>query len=246
MQLHQSTLFVTVMIVKIMKRIVIDFLIIIIRKMTEPSASSSSSSFCHPPRVSDKHGGCRVCQVYKSDLMVLSGHNELQPTALPTKRSAQMFRVHADCCKTPMISACWREYPVVGFFIANLLCGNDEEENFRPSTYISNHPNDFDWNNQDVITGLPEVKWRINTKYAINNKPQDEPKKDDIDDDDVTNSSQQTPTTTVFGHPGFPPLFLFGFLWRNFVSSPTLLTTAATTSPPFPLPPKGEEFFRDM
>jgi hypothetical protein len=131
-----------------------------------------------------------------------------------------------------MISACWREYPVVGFFVANLLCGKDEEDYVRPATYISNHSNDFDWNHED-ITGLPPVKWRINTKYA---KRLQEPKNHDDDHDDDTNSQR-----SVFGHPGFPPLFLFGFIWRNFVSGPGIATPS-----PFPLPPRGQEFFRNL
>ncbi|KAG7360861.1 hypothetical protein IV203_035960 [Nitzschia inconspicua] len=173
-------------------------------------------------RVADKNGGVRVCQVYKTNIRVLQGNDLLRPTAIdPTllndKPPFQMFRFHSDCCQTPLISASWKDLSVVGFFVANFLIGSDEESQFCMATSIMAHPSTFDWYTEDV-SGLPPIQWRINKKYA---KHPEELRRG--------------------GWQGFPPLFILGFLWRNFVVGPS-----SKISHPLPFPPKGKVVIRHL
>lgn len=182
-------------------------------------------------RISDRYGGIRICQVYKSDLIVLEGYSHLQCTALAPKklsdpdRPFQMFRFHTDCCHTPMISAYWRELPVVGFPVANLVvdndppmdspCDDDESDQICVSDYISQDPAQFDWN-EEHLSCLPPVQYRVQTQHAKGEK-------------------------LPIGALGFPNRFVLGFLWRNFV-----LGIGQNKASPFPLPEVGQERYRDM
>ena len=171
-------------------------------------------------RVADKHGGVRVCQVYKSDIKVARGMDHLKLTVLDPKRLSedrpfQMMRVHTDCCGSPMISAFWRDLPVVGVFISNLQLHVDKEQPFCMASKIADDPESFDWDKDD-IPGLPEVRWRINEKYA-----------------------KQPELLRPGGSEKFSPLFIFSFLWRNFVVGRNKKEPC-----PFILPPVGKEVVR--
>lgn len=186
-------------------------------------------------RISDRYGGIRIIQVYKTDVVVLAGTHLLRCTALdPEKmtdpnRPFQMFRFHADCCNSPMISAYWRDLPVMGVFVANLVVTNNSDTDEAPvpfchetqhimcvSDYISDDPEHFDWN-EEQLPGLPPVQYRLQTKYARSKTP-------------------------LKGALGFPNRFLLGFLWRNFFG----LGIGRNKVSPLPLPAVGQEVYRDL
>jgi Family of unknown function (DUF6151) len=182
-------------------------------------------------RISDRNGGLRICQVYKSDLIVLEGRNRLQATVLdPAKRKDQgmpfqVFRFHAECCQSPMISACLREFPVVGFFVANLVdvkdagegAPGDENVSQQPclSDYISDDPEKFDWNDEQ-LSGLPPVQYRIQTQYAKGKKLPE-------------------------GALAFPNRLVLSVMWRSFV-----VGLGKNNTSPFPFPAAGQEIYRNM
>jgi hypothetical protein len=183
--------------------------------------------------ISDRYGGIRIFQVYKTDVVVLAGRNRLQCTALDPKKLTdpnqpfQMFRFHADCCKSPMISAYWRDLPVMGVLVANLVVENDSitkgtnatirngAQEMCVSDYISDDAEDFDWN-KEQLSGLPQVQYRVHTKFARSKTP-------------------------LEGALGFPNRFVLGFLWRNF-----FLGIRKNKTSPMPLPDLGQEVYRDM
>ena len=210
-------------------------------------------------RVSDKHGGIRVCEVMNHELDIMKGRELLRPTSLK-KPGGIVWRFHTECCKTPMIAGSFRDFgiPQVGFFVSNLLlpfeldgggknddnngCTTNEDDNNKPyycvaSIYMKNTIDDlneddidFDWDSE-CRSGLPQpVDYRFHTRYAKNHPE----------------------TMRPGGSKGIPGGFLLGFLWRNVIRRNLPSWIATNQAPPLspdsilPFPKKGDEIFRDV
>jgi len=184
--------------------------------------------------VVDVQGGTRTCQVYRRSVRLVKGAEYLQfsyfnPNQVPL-RPQQMFRGHTTCCNSPLISAFWRELPVMGLYAANIQLQQDDSDNGKNCEYnMQINPTTQLWEN-DAKNHL----YRINCECAL--LPSTEDDDDDNNNDhhgegtaqSASSPGEQTwqepkptpPTPPIQppkGSPTFPVTLLVRFLWRNYV-----------------------------
>ena len=150
--------------------------------------------------VVDNQGGSRTCQVFRRNVRILKGSNllvssYLDPLKVPSGRPQRMYRIHTECCGTPICSAYWDELPLMGIYAANMKIIDDG--NKKAHTFVYHDPKDKNWGDDEHTstagTIIPSPEYRINCMYAKSENP------------------------IEGGHPEFPIKFLIRFLWRNFV-----------------------------
>lgn len=165
-------------------------------------------------KVVDAQGGSRVCQVFGSNVEILSGQDKLQvstldPAIVPKGRPHQLLRVHATCCMTPMFSSSWRELPTIGFYAANVIVPGDNVNDRDYDRFVTPNESTGCWDDDEPYLGPPS--YRINTKWALT-KPESG------------------------GDEEFPPSFLMRFIFRNIVP----LSRGNRNPYPYPLPPPDQ------
>jgi hypothetical protein len=107
-----------------------------------------------------------VCQVFGANVDILAGQDKLVATTLdpklvPKSRPSQLFRMHANCCMTPMFSSSWRDLPTVGFYAANVIVPDEQGNEVR---MVAPNEDTGCWDDDEPFLGPPS--YRINTKWA--------------------------------------------------------------------------------
>jgi Family of unknown function (DUF6151) len=168
--------------------------------------------------VVDAQGGTRTCQVFRKDVQLIQGEEYLQfsyfnPNQVPL-RPQQMFRAHTTCCKTPLISAFWRELPVMGLYAANLqlvVADPDNNEN-KACRLLQVSPTTSLWEDDPN-----HPLHRINCQCALV-----QPASAGESSDEPTQQQDLALQKPPQGSPGFPLGLLLRFLWRSYVVGPKI------------------------